>query len=246
VDDNPANLLLVKTLLEDQGARVDALDSGYAALDAVKLHDYDLVFMDIQMPGMDGRQTTEAIRLWEAEQSRPHLPIIALTAHALANEKIALLQNGLDDYLTKPIDERQLAQTVLKWTGLALRDVGPERQYIHHRPTHQLSVLDAAEGLKLAAGKADLAADMLSMLLGSLENDRSTLQQARANNAREVLLERIHRLHGATRYCGVPQLRASCQHCESLLKQNSPAAEAALDELDAAIGRLLSHAQANA
>ena len=246
VDDNPANLLLVKTLLEDQGARVDALDSGYAALDAVKLHDYDLVFMDIQMPGMDGRQTTEAIRLWETEQSRPHLPIIALTAHALANEKIALLQNGLDDYLTKPIDERQLAQTVLKWTGLALRDVGPERQYIHHRPTHQLSVLDAAEGLKLAAGKADLAADMLSMLLGSLENDRSTLQQARANNAREVLLERIHRLHGATRYCGVPQLRASCQHCESLLKQNSPAAEPALDELDAAIGRLLSHAQANA
>ena len=245
VDDNPANLLLVKTLLEDQGARVDALDSGYAALDAVKLHDYDLVFMDIQMPGMDGRQTTEAIRLWEAEQSRQHLPIIALTAHALANEKIALLQNGLDDYLTKPIDERQLAQTVLKWTGLALRDVGPER-HTQHRPTYQLSVLDAAEGLKLAAGKADLAADMLSMLLGSLENDRSTLQQARANNAREVLLERIHRLHGATRYCGVPQLRASCQHCESLLKQNSPAAEAALDELDAAIGRLLSHAQANA
>jgi two-component system sensor histidine kinase BarA len=245
VDDNPANLLLVKTLLEDQGARVDALDSGYAALDAVKLHDYDLAFMDIQMPGMDGRQTTEAIRLWEAEQNRQHLPIIALTAHALANEKIALLQNGLDDYLTKPIDERQLAQTVLKWTGLALRDVGPER-HTQHRPTHQLSVLDAAEGLKLAAGKADLAADMLSMLLGSLENDRSTLQQARANNAREVLLERIHRLHGATRYCGVPQLRASCQHCESLLKQHSPAAEAALDELDAAIERLLSHAQANA
>ncbi|MBX9914220.1 MAG: response regulator [Pseudomonadaceae bacterium] len=246
VDDNPANLLLVKTLLEDQGARVDALDSGYAALDAVKLNNYDLVFMDIQMPGMDGRQTTEAIRLWEAEQSRQHLPIIALTAHALANEKIALLQNGLDDYLTKPIDERQLAQTVLKWTGLALREVGPERQYIAHQPTQQLSVLDAAEGLQLAAGKADLAADMLSMLLSSLENDRSTLQQARANNAREVLLERIHRLHGATRYCGVPQLRASCQQCESLLKQNSPAAETALDELDAAIGRLLNHAQASA
>lgn len=246
VDDNPANLLLVKTLLEDQGARVDALDSGYAALEAVKLNDYDLVFMDIQMPGMDGRQTTEAIRLWEAEQNRQHLPIVALTAHALANEKLALLQNGLDDYLTKPIDERQLAQVVLKWTGLALRSFGPERQLNLSKPASELSVLDAAEGLQLAAGKADLAADMLSMLLGSLENDRTTLQQARANNAREVLLERVHRLHGATRYCGVPQLRASCQHCESLLKQNSPAADAALDELDAAIERLLKQTEADA
>ncbi len=106
-------------------------------------------------------------------------------------------------------------------------------------------MLDHAEGLQLAAGKADLAADMLSMLLGSLANDRLTLQEARANNAREVLLERLHRLHGATRYCGVPQLRASCQHCESLLKQNSPAASAALDELDAAIGRLLNETQAS-
>ena len=247
VDDNPANLLLVKTLLEDQGARVDALDSGYAALEAVKLHDYDLVFMDIQMPGMDGRQTTEAVRLWEATQDdRQHLPIVALTAHALANEKLTLLQSGLDDYLTKPIDERQLAQVILKWTGLALRKLGPERQLNNRQPAHQLSVLDAAEGLQLAAGKADLAADMLSMLLDSLENDRRTLQQARATNARDVLLERVHRLHGATRYCGVPQLRASCQHCESLLKQNSPAAETALDELDAAICRLLNHVQAKA
>ncbi|MDP3845541.1 MAG: response regulator [Pseudomonas sp.] len=246
VDDNPANLLLVKTLLEDQGAQVDAVDSGYAALDAVKLHDYDLVFMDVQMPGMDGRQTTVAIRQWETELGRNHLPIIALTAHALANEKHVLLQSGLDDYLTKPINERQLAQVVLKWTGLALRHYAPPRPRDNAERAINLSVLDHAEGLQLAAGKADLAADMLSMLLGSLANDRLTLQEARANNAREALLERVHRLHGATRYCGVPQLRASCQHCESLLKQNSPAANAALDELDAAIERLLNATQASA
>lgn len=239
VDDNPANLLLVKTLLQDQGARVYAVESGYAALDAVKQEEYDLVFMDIQMPGMDGRQTTGAIRHWEAEQGRAHLPIVALTAHALASEKHALLQNGLDDYLTKPINERQLAQVVLKWTGLALRHFGPARKTDLPAQAHNLSVLDHAEGLQLAAGKADLAADMLRMLLDSLEIDRLTLQEARANNAREALLERVHRLHGATRYCGVPQLRACCQHCETLLKQDSPLANAALDELDLAIQRLL-------
>ncbi len=118
VDDNPANLLLVQTLLSDLGAQVTAVDSGYAALEVVQRERFDLVFMDVQMPGMDGRQATEAIRRWEAEREVSPVPVIALTAHALSNEKRALLQAGMDDYLTKPIDEQQLAQVVLKWTGL--------------------------------------------------------------------------------------------------------------------------------
>ena len=238
VDDNPANLLLVQTLLEDLGARVDAVDSGYAALDAIKRNGYDLVFMDVQMPGMDGRETTEAIRQWEAAQDSAPVPIIALTAHALANEKRSLLQNGLDDYLTKPIGERQLAQVVLKWTGLPLRQQSTQASE-RRQPAPGLCVLDHAEGLQLAAGKADLAAELLGMLLDSLAVDRQIIQDARANDAHDVLLQRVHRLHGATRYCGVPQLRAACQHCETLLKQKSPASAAALDDLDAAIEQLL-------
>lgn len=100
-------------------------------------------------------------------------------------------------------------------------------------------MLDHAEGLQLAAGKADLAAELLGMLLDSLAVDRQIIQDARANDAHDVLLQRVHRLHGATRYCGVPQLRAACQHCETLLKQKSPASAAALDDLDAAIEQLL-------
>ncbi|MFZ2319368.1 MAG: response regulator [Pseudomonas sp.] len=238
VDDNPANLLLVQTLLEDLGARVDAVDSGYAALEAVKRKGYDLVFMDVQMPGMDGRETTEAIRQWEAAQDSAPVPIVALTAHALANEKRSLLQNGLDDYLTKPIGERQLAQVVLKWTGLPLRQQSTQASE-RRQPAPGLSVLDHAEGLQLAAGKADLAAELLGMLLDSLAVDRQIIQDARANDAHDVLLQRVHRLHGATRYCGVPQLRSACQHCETLLKQKSPASAAALDDLDAAIEQLL-------
>ena len=107
------------------------------------------------------------------------------------------------------------------------------------RSTSPASILDPAEGLHLAAGKADLAAEMFGMLLDSLPDDRQIIQQARANQAHDTLLERVHRLHGATRYCGVPQLRAACQHSETLLKQHSPAAAAALDELDTAIAQLL-------
>jgi len=246
VDDNPANLLLVQTLLEDMGAWVLAVDSGYAAIDAVQREAFDLVLMDVQMPGMDGRQSTEAIRQWEHERQSTPLPIVALTAHAMANEKRALLQSGMDDYLTKPISERQLAQVVLKWTGLALRNQGPERAGEQGRVGSELLVLDPDEGLRLAAGKPDLAADMLAMLLASLEADREAIRQARNANDHNALIERVHRLHGATRYCGVPQLRAACQRSETLLKQDAPNARQALDELDVAIARLAAEARVSA
>ncbi|MFG3451348.1 response regulator [Stutzerimonas stutzeri] len=238
VDDNPANLLLLETLLTDMGGEVEAVSSGQEALEAVKRKSFDLVFMDVQMPGMDGRQTTEAIRLWEADSGQPPLPVIALTAHALSNEKRSLLQSGLDDYLTKPISERQLAQVILKWTGLPLARsflAAPAEPLL---PDTLLKVLDSEEGLRLAAGKADLAADMMSMLLASLEDDRRAIREARLVNDRQALIDRIHRLHGATRYCGVPQLRAACERSETLLKQNHPSAVQAMDELDSAIERL--------
>ncbi|WP_295470793.1 response regulator [uncultured Pseudomonas sp.] len=246
VDDNPANLLLVQTLLEDMGANVLAVDSGYAAVQAVQHERFDMVLMDVQMPGMDGRQATEAIRELEAERQSSALPVVALTAHAMANEKRSLLQSGMDDYLTKPISERQLAQVVLKWTGLALRAPTPEAQVdndvVHLGPL----VLDPEEGLRLAAGKADLAADMLAMLLASLDADREAIRAARSITDIQALIERIHRLHGATRYCGVPQLRAACQRAETLLKQDDPHADEALDELDKAIARLAAEARVSA
>lgn len=245
VDDNPANLLLVQTLLEDMGAKVLAVESGYAAVKAVQNETFDLVLMDVQMPGMDGRQSTEAIRQWESERHCTPLPIVALTAHAMANEKRALLQSGMDDYLTKPISERQLAQVVLKWTGLALRNQVPERS--SDNPVgSDLLVLDHEEGLRLAAGKADLAADMLAMLLASLEADREAIRVAREANDQNALIERVHRLHGATRYCGVPQLRAACQRSETLLKQQDPKAAAALEELERSINRLAAQARISA
>ncbi|HEK1010698.1 TPA: response regulator [Pseudomonas putida] len=246
VDDNAANLLLVQTLLEDLGAEVLAVDNGYAAVQAVQGEPFDLVLMDVQMPGMDGRACTEQIRLWENTQSGSPLPIVALTAHAMANEKRALLHSGMDDYLTKPISERQLAQVVMKWTGLSL-GAGPlERLEEQQAEGKDLPVLDPEEGLRLAAGKPDLAADMLSMLLASLASDRDAIRAAREAQDRHRLIEQVHRLNGASRYCGVPQLRAACQRSETLLKQEHPQAQQALDELDGAINRLAEQARQSA
>ncbi|ARU90656.1 response regulator [Pseudomonas sp. M30-35] len=248
VDDNPANLLLVQTLLEDMGAKVNIAKDGYEALGKAKNDRFDMILMDVQMPGMDGRETTEAIRLWETEQNKSAVPIVALTAHALSNEKRTLLQSGMDDYLTKPISEPQLAQVVLKWTGLSLRALMPEPVEDSMRPDidlNHISTLDTEEGLRLAAGKADLAAEMLNMLLAGLPTDLQAIRQARQSGNNTLLIERVHRLHGATRYCGVPQLRATCLRSETLLKQDDPMAPKALDQLEAAIERLMFETQAN-
>jgi two-component system sensor histidine kinase BarA len=107
-------------------------------------------------------------------------------------------------------------------------------------------VLDAQEGLRLAAGKADLAADMLAMLLTALDSDRRAILAAREAGDVAAQIEHVHRLHGASRYCGVPQLRAACQRSETLLKQQDPGARAALDELDEAMIRLTEHARERA
>ncbi|OCT24858.1 response regulator [Pseudomonas putida] len=246
VDDNPANLLLVQTLLEGMGAAVVAVDSGFAAVQAVQDEPFDLVLMDVQMPGMDGCACTEQIRRWETSQSGPPLPIVALTAHAMANEKRALLHSGMDDYLTKPISERQLAQVVMKWTGLSLGTPSQDRTTERLPDGSELKVLDHEEGLRLAAGKADLAADMLAMLLASLEGDRQAIRSAREQGDRSAMIERVHRLNGASRYCGVPQLRAACQRSETLLKQDSPQALQALDDLERAIHRLAEQAHLRA
>ncbi|HEK1687851.1 TPA: response regulator [Pseudomonas putida] len=246
VDDNPANLLLVQTLLEGMGAAVVAVDSGFAAVQTVQDEPFDLVLMDVQMPGMDGCACTEQIRRWETSQSDPPLPIVALTAHAMANEKRALLHSGMDDYLTKPISERQLAQVVMKWTGLSLGTPSLDRATECLPDSNELKVLDHEEGLRLAAGKADLAADMLAMLLASLEGDRQAIRSAREQGDRSAMIERVHRLNGASRYCGVPQLRAACQRSETLLKQDSPQALQALDDLERAIHRLAEQAHLSA
>jgi two-component system sensor histidine kinase BarA len=152
----------------------------------------------------------------------------------------------MDDYLTKPISERQLAQVVMKWTGLNLGAPQQERTSERLPDSSELKVLDPEEGLRLAAGKPDLAADMLAMLLASLDSDREAIQAARDAADRNAMIERVHRLNGASRYCGVPQLRAACQRSETLLKQDSPQALQALDELDQAISRLAEQARESA
>ncbi len=240
VDDNPANLLLIKTLLTDMNVQVSVADNGHSALALFQQEHFDMVFMDIQMPGMSGQQCTEAIRTWERNQQLEATPIIAVTAHALPYETHQFLQSGINDCLSKPISEQSLAQSIAKWTGIFVTSEEQFEAPADSSTEHQLlPVIDQQEGRALSNGKDSLANELLKLLFESLPSDRLYLQEARARNDRKAMLERIHRMHGAAQYCGVPQLRAICKHCETLIKNKVTLLDPALDELDSAIERLL-------
>jgi two-component system, sensor histidine kinase and response regulator len=107
VEDNLGNQKLARRLLEKRGHDVEVADDGEAALAALELGSFHLVLMDVQMPGMDGFEATGAIRARERVKGG-HVPIVAMTAHALAGVREGCLAAGMDDYITKPIDAARL------------------------------------------------------------------------------------------------------------------------------------------
>ncbi|MBX3744243.1 MAG: PAS domain S-box protein [Verrucomicrobiae bacterium] len=111
-EDNEANQFVVREILEQAGASVDLAANGHAALERVLAHPYDLVLMDMQMPGMDGLEATRRIR----EQFPPStLPVVALTANALRSDVDACLDAGMNDYVAKPIERSTLFATLARW-----------------------------------------------------------------------------------------------------------------------------------
>eukprot|EP00475_Leptophrys_vorax_P034687 TRINITY_DN5630_c0_g2_i6.p1 TRINITY_DN5630_c0_g2~~TRINITY_DN5630_c0_g2_i6.p1 ORF type:complete len:315 (-),score=9.80 TRINITY_DN5630_c0_g2_i6:48-968(-) len=113
VDDNLINRKVAGKLLERYGARVTAVDSGRRAVDELAPgHSYDLVFMDLQMPQMDGLEATQRIREREQVTRTPRVRIVALTADVISGTREKCFEVGMDDYLSKPIEEDQLARIV--------------------------------------------------------------------------------------------------------------------------------------
>jgi two-component system sensor histidine kinase/response regulator len=112
VEDNDINQIVASELLQDAGFVVDIADNGQIALDMIEKQDYDLVLMDMQMPVMDGVEATVALRRMERFQ---HLPVVAMTANAMTQDRLTCLEAGMNDFLVKPIEPDQVWDVLLKW-----------------------------------------------------------------------------------------------------------------------------------
>ncbi|MCI5060409.1 MAG: response regulator [Alphaproteobacteria bacterium] len=114
-DDAKLNMMVIKRVLKKFGAQIDIVENGAQALQAVKENIYDAIFMDCQMPEMDGFEATQKIREFEKKQGRKAVPIIALTADAMVGDREKCISFGMNDYINKPFKEIEIATCLNKW-----------------------------------------------------------------------------------------------------------------------------------
>lgn len=126
-DDNMINRKLIKIILEKLGINVHLSENGEEVFEKYKDGDYDIVFMDIQMPVVDGVEATKRILAYEKEHALPHTPIIALTANVAMGDKEKYLSEGMDDYATKPLDVETLKRMILKHCKIELSSEDKEK-----------------------------------------------------------------------------------------------------------------------
>jgi two-component system sensor histidine kinase BarA len=256
VDDTPANLKLVTTVLHDMGIVVDVAHDGVVALQESQKHIYDVIFMDIQMPIMDGITACKKIKESSLNESTP---IISVTAHAGQDEQKRMLDVGFTGYLAKPIDEEMLTQVILdscpgcqlqvrsniKSGGEKITEIVLEKQPSEAPVFADYYHVDWPLALTRAAGKQELAIEMFIMLINSLPELLKSIKQNYADDNLELLLSVVHKFHGACCYTGVPKLKQLAETIESGLKnqKNIASIEPELLELIDQIERIINDAK---
>ena len=204
VDDMEINLRLLTTWLKNTNLQLTLAYSGTDAVEQCKEHEFDLILMDVQMPHMDGLEATKKIRQTDLNLGTP---IIAVTAHAFKEEQDRLLASGMDDYLPKPINLSDLVDLIKRWCQIA--DPIDKEQ-----PSFDWSL-----ALKRANQNEDAAKDILQQFVKQLPALVESIDEANQSEDYTQMQAKIHQLHGACCYTGVPALLALCSDMEGALKR---------------------------
>jgi PAS domain S-box-containing protein len=239
VEDNEINQIVAVDLLQNLGIQVAVASNGRQALKLVKQEDYDAVLMDIQMPGMDGYETTRKIRS-RSGCSAEELPIIAVTAHALAYDREKALLAGFNDYVSKPVNHAQLTTALIRW--LVPNATLPADNTPMIVPGEAVSPLDTVRALDRLGGDQILYQRLLSTFQ---KNYAAVVQEMRsALRANDLMLARrlAHTLKGAAGTLGADKLSAAVNQFETAIGEGSFSLyDAYLDEVEKSLTSALAH-----
>lgn len=206
VDDMDMNLKLLDTWLADSPVQLTLSTSGPDSVAKCRAQPFDLILMDVQMPGMDGIQATRLIRQTELNGKTP---IIAVTAHAFKEEQERLLSSGMEDYLPKPIDFSTLLNAIKRWCQ------GAENKGM------AVPSLDWQLALKRSNQNKLLAMEMLADFISHLPQAAEAIRREWDARNLKAMQDEVHRLHGACCYTGVPKLQSLVHELESALKRSN-------------------------
>jgi signal transduction histidine kinase/DNA-binding response OmpR family regulator/HPt (histidine-containing phosphotransfer) domain-containing protein len=226
VDDHEVNRMIASELLRGMGVMVETASDGAAAVRLVQTKSYDLVLMDIQMPGMDGLEATRTIRRAEAAGGTG-VPIIAMTAHALVGDRERSIAYGMNDHITKPIDAEDLTGALERWVGRQWRVPDTEA------PTEDLSTegvlcpvlgrpvkgLDVNTGLQRVRGNQALYRSMLWKTAADGEAQAAALREARVQHDWTTAAHLIHSMRSVLAAIGHKTLAASCSEAERKIQE---------------------------
>jgi two-component system sensor histidine kinase/response regulator len=240
VEDNDINQQVARELLEDAGFVVEVADNGEVALDKVSSGEWDLVFMDMQMPVMDGVTATQRIRAMGGFEG---LPIVAMTANAMEQDRRKCLAAGMNDFLVKPIDPDDMWTILLRW-------VRPRVQKEPAAPVQAAPLtdglpqvidgLDTALGLSRMMGKKPLYLAMLRRYVTSQHDVVGDIRRAIGKEDFETAERLAHTVKSVSGNVGAVAVQERAGHLEMALRESRTCEVATLiDGLDAAMSPLL-------
>ena len=227
VEDNLTNQVITEGMLEHLGCTVDLANNGREAVLAVSNKQYDLIFMDCQMPEMDGYEATRAIKKQHAKQDpAKNAPIVALTAHAMKGDREQCLAAGMDDYLSKPFEERQLVEVLTRWipekcvSASSVQDNTPSIR-VHTREEKEnfdYSMLDDIRRLKTRQKKPDLLNQLVTIYFDNSPPLFQKIEKALASVDKTALNKAAHTLKSSNAQIGAVRLASLCQQLEEIAR----------------------------
>jgi PAS domain S-box-containing protein len=214
VDDNDINRKVALSILRKSGCEAHEASSGFEAIELVNKNNYDLIFMDIQMPNLDGIETTKILR----EIPNKVIPaIVAMTAYSMEEDRAAFIDQGLDDYVPKPIKANDLINTVKKWLHFEPQQVTTE---VFNELTEQLTINQNTLNHLHKYGGKELIQTVLDDFDTEVTEQAEMLVEHLKNNEYQELKGILHTLKGNAGTLGIEKLSKCAADMEKSIKEN--------------------------
>jgi CheY-like chemotaxis protein/HPt (histidine-containing phosphotransfer) domain-containing protein len=223
VDDVALNQAVAVKMLEKIGISAVAVNGGQEALDRLQTERFDIVFMDCNMPEMDGYETSRLIRSMTAPAAG--MPIVAMTANAMKSDMDKCFSAGMNDYLPKPLTPQQLVEIVSRWLPLQSAQAAPSQS--PSKPVLDTHIIEQLQSLVPLANRQNLISELFDSFAAMVPPGLEKMRHALSTGDRKVLIFEAHRLKSVAAALGASRFAAVCQNLEDMPKSMS-AAESSL------------------
>ncbi len=215
-EDNPVNQHLMEAMLAQKGVKTKIVNNGQEAVDEIKSGIiYDIVFMDINMPVMNGIEATHKIINYEEENGLNHTPIVALTANAVSGDKEKFLEEGMDDYIPKPFEEYMLDRVLKKYIEMKVKRKATIANFGNENFEYSIEEAANALGLKLSVFKT-----ILKTFIISIDKDLELLRIKIEENNKEEIRQVAHKIKGASGNLKINNIYEITKEIELSAKEN--------------------------